>query len=300
MKHLFTSILILLSQWLISQNDTTYSDTVPTQSPKDYYYAKESSCFLKGSVAFGNAYRGIMGSKYEELIDCRNEHESSINVPEGGVDFGYRFTNWLSIGAGLHFLETGFDFREDRSLSDTLPMEFVVGCDVYNVVNASAGYVGAGFFDPRLNTAIVGLHPSSATLDIQVRYYYLNLPIQAELTGSILYGRSSGRLQVFVNGGLAPNYMVKQKFSHSFSNGNWNVSVDDSIGTPIFCMQRWNIGALFGGGFSVHVNEKILVRAEFNTQFQLRNIFNEKLSAHTNYIEKHNVYRLGLGVCYNL
>jgi hypothetical protein len=298
MKHLFTFLLVLTSTLLWAQDDSLADDSTDYKTRAEYAY-RVHHFFLDIDAGFGTAHHTIFGNHYQELADCRHEHEKDIYIPTARVSLGYKLRHWWSVSIGLQYFETGFDFSEEKQLSDTLPSEFSIGCDVYQAVDPYRGFIRYAFFDPRFVSGIQGYHPSQATLNIRERYKYIGLPIQTELSTE-LHINSRGRTILFVNGGVTPNYMLKQEYDMSFSNESWNYVVQDSVGVPAPFVRRWNMMSSFGVGFTVIIRERYELKFEASNQYQLFYFFNWRLWGNYDYQEKHNISTLKVSFRYYL
>lgn len=293
MKHLFTLLFILTANLLLSQVDSTAvgsPDSLEIDlTPPAPQRAKH--LFLEFELGYGKSHYEIIGNKYPELVSCRGEHEKKIKVPTAELKVGYQIKNWWSVSAGFQYFQTGFDFSEEKMLSDTLPMEFVIGCEVYEVVDPQYGYVFAGFFDPRFASGIIGYHPAEATLSIKPRYHYLGFPVKTELSALLAVTRGHGWARLFVNGGVTPNYMVKQGYHQSYENESWSYVLEDSVGIPAPYLRRWNMSASVGVGLAFMIRKQCEVRIEMNRQDQLFCLFNW---THEYYQERHGISTLNI------
>lgn len=298
MKHLFTFLLLLSGSMLFAQDDSLTDDSTDYETRATAAY-RLHHFFLDIDAGYGTAHHKIFGNHFQELADCRSMHEKNIRIPTARVSLGYKLQHWWSVSIGLQYFETGFDFSEEKQLSDTLPAEFSIGCDVYQAVNPQFGFIQYAFFDPRFASVIQGYHPSRATLNIRERYKYIGLPIQTELS-TTLFINTRGRTTLFVNGGVTPNYMLKQEYDMSYSNDSWNYIVQDSVGVPAPFVRRWNMMSNFGVGFTVVIRERYELKFEASRQYQLLYFFNWRLWGNFDYQEKHDIGTLKLSFRYYL
>lgn len=296
MKHWFTLIFLLVGMSILAQEDSPESDTADYElSPPIPKRAKR--LFITASYGYGTSYHSVSSEKYAELVSCRGEHEKNLEVPSAELNVGYHIKHWWNVSVGLEYFETGFNFSEEKSLSDTMSHEFSNGCDVYNSVHPYAGYVWYGFHDPRFVGYIQGYHPTSATQKINVHYYYLGIPVKTELSFTLSTAHL-GYLRPYVVGGLTPNYMIRQQYDASFENGTWKYVQQDSIGIPYQFLRRGNVSTVAGFGLKFFVKNKFDVSAEYNRQDQLLDIFNWRFYDKQDYEEKHRVYRVKFAVTY--
>lgn len=299
MKHLFTSFLAIYSIVLYSQQDSVVADSSAPYRPTPMRcYNNEGRWFVAADGALGWAYRGIESKQYSELQKCREQHELPAKVPLFGVSAGYYFRNWFNVAIGLGYTESGFNFSERRDLIDTIPMEFVIGCDVYGAVNPQYGYLGpAAFYDPRLTSGILGYHPKSATLNINVRYYQLVFPILAQFNWTIRLNPWN-YVHAFANVGISPNYIVKQRYDNSFEGENWNYVLEDSVGQVAPYIRRWNAGAIGNVGILYEITQEWLIGVEGGFQYQIFELFNWRLYGKKDYAEHQYISRLGIQLRY--
>jgi hypothetical protein len=301
MKHLFTLALVVIANALFAQIETDGIDSTVVDTTYSYGPPPPERLhrfFLAADVGRGVSYHSILGEHYQELEDCRNEHENNIYVPTASLNLGYHLKRWWDVSVGLQYFQTGFDFSEQKSLSDTLPYEFSIGCDVYQAVHPSMGFVWAAFYDPRFVSGISGYHPTSATLKIRERYHYVGIPVKTELNIFVRHTIGRGLARLFVNAGVTPNYMVKQLYDMSFSNETWSYTVQDSVGIPAPFVRRWNLSSSFGGGITLMVRDHFEFRLEGNVQHQLIYFFNWRLGGNFDYQEKHSVNSTKISVRY--
>lgn len=298
MKHLFTLLLILSGNFLFAQTDSAEIDTAMSDNQR-VEFAKAKHLFIQIGYGYGRCHYNVIGNRYPELVACRSEHETPINVPMSDLRVGYQIKEWWSLSVGIQYFQTGFDFSEEKALSDTLPMEFVIGCEVYDVVDPEHGYVYNGFYDPRYASGILGYHPDDATLRIKPRYHYLGLPIQTEFSGYLYLARLRG-LGVFANAGLTPNYMIKQGYYQSYENASWKYVMEDSIGLPSSFIRRWNMSAEFGLGVKFISAKRFEARAEFHNQFQLFCLFDPKRYSKEVYQERHSISMVNISLRFYL
>lgn len=298
MKHLFTLLLILSGSFLFAQADSTEIDTTISDN-QNTEFEKAKRVFVEVGYGYGMCHYKVIGDTYPALIACRSEHETPINVPMSDLRVGYQIKEWWSLGAGIQYFQTGFDFSEEKTLSDTLPMEFVIGCEVYNVVDPEFGYVYNGFFDPRFASGILGYHPDEATLNNKPRYHYLGLPIKTELSGYLNFLRFRS-LGVFINAGLTPNYMIKQNYYQSYENASWTYVLQDSTGVPSSYIRRWNMSAEFGLGVKFISVKRFEARVEYHNQYQLFYLFDQKRYTKEDYQERHSISMVNISLRYYL
>jgi hypothetical protein len=292
MKHLFTLLLIFCGIAVFAQEDTLQYDSIPTShSRRDF--------FLNAGFGYGVAHRGISTNGYSELVTCREACETPLNVPSAELNVGYHITNWWNVSVGLQYFQTGLRFSEEKTLSDTLPNEFSIGCDVYEAVNPRIGFVQYAFFDPRFVGVIQGYHPSSATLEVNLRYHYIGLPVKTSFTAVIRtsHFRDFG---LFVSGSITPNYMIRQLYDVRFKNHDWEFVQQDSTGIPAQFIRRWNLSTSVSVGVTLLRTKNCEVSLEVNRQDQLLNLFNWRLFSQFDYEEKHRIGRAVLSVTYFL
>lgn len=295
MKHLFTLILLMIGVAVTAQEDSLEYDSVP--EPVSYH--RDRRFFLNAEFGYGTAYRSVSGPHYSPMIECRNEHETGIGALSAGIHAGYHIFDWWSVRAGLQYFETGFQFSEEKTFRDTMSSEFSLGCDVYNAVDPRVGFVGYAFYDPRLLAVIEGNRPRQATMNVNVKYYYVGLPVSTELTAVVRTAHFRD-FRLFVRGGITPNYMFRQQYDVSFSNGDWQYTYQDSTGVPANFLRRWNLSTSVSFGVSLLRRENFEINFELNRQNHLLNVFNWQLFAPYDYEEKHHVTRGVLSVTYFL
>lgn len=298
MKHQFTLFLVLSVNLLCAQEDSLADDSTDYETRAQYAY-RFHHFFLDIDAGYGTAHHTIFGNHFQELVDCRKMHEKDIHIPTARISLGYKLKHWWSVSMGLQYFETGFDFSEEKQLSDTLPSEFSIGCDVYQAVDPYRGFIRYAFYDPRFASFIQGYHPTQATLDIRERYKYIGLPIQTEVSTTLLINWR-GRSTLFVNAGVTPNYMLKQEYDMTFSNGSWSYVVQDSVGVPAPFVRRWNMMSNFGVGFTVIIRERYELKFEASRQYQMLYFFNWRLSGNFDYQEKHDIGTLKVAFRYYL
>ena len=85
--------------------------------------------------------------------------------------------------------------------------------------------------------------------------------------------------------------MVRQKYDHSFSNGEWEYVLQDSLGVPLNILRRGNVSSELGFGFTVYAGKKTEISLQVNWQNQILDIFNWRFDWRADYQEKHNVYQ---------
>lgn len=299
MKHLFTLLLIFSVNVLTSQEDTLNEDSIryamhPRAPQREHHF------FVSTALRYGESYHALTSEKYPELVSCLGEHTRNAYFPSAELMLGYHIRNWWDVSIGVQYFETGYDYAATKQLSDTLPAEFAIGCDVYHAVDPKYGFIQANFYDPRFFSLIQEYHPAEAVQKVKLRYYYLGFPIKTELTALLAITTRRGWARVFINGGVTPNYMIKQRYDVSFQKDSWNYVYQDSIGSPAPFIRRWNLSTSVGAGITFVIRENYEVRIEFSRQDQLFDLFNWRLNAKQDYEEKHRVYGGGLSFRYFL
>jgi len=301
MKQVLLLILVCFGFTLSAQDtipaDTSQEETKHKHKDHAHYSNEEHRLSLGLNVSPGYSFRKIESRKYSELIHCREEHETAIYTLNGGLSVGYRLNKYFELVSGISYFQTGFDFSEDVQLSDTLENEFLIGCEVYYVVDPEIGFVGAGFFDRRFVYYISGYHPAQGTLNIKIRYHYLDVPV------ILRFGVGQKRLRGYLTTGISANFMIRNDLSITVDNNGNTFSSYQADGKNLYFLfsSRWNFSALAGAGVSYRLSELFSIGAEFSARYQLRDLFSKEWRPHPNvYQERHYSATAGVSVWYHL
>ncbi|HTF05362.1 MAG TPA: outer membrane beta-barrel protein [Bacteroidia bacterium] len=297
MKQALLPFLVFFG-FTLSAQDTLPADTLQEETKhkhKNTHYSNDEHRLSVGlNLSVGYSFRKIESRKYSELIHCREEHETGILTPNAGLSVAYRLNKNFQLVSGISYFQTGFDFSEDVQLSDTLENEFLIGCEVYNVVDPKIGYVQNNFYDPRFAYYISGYHPSQGTLNIKVRYHYLDVPLM------VRFNMGQKRFRAYVAAGASANFMVSYDETIKVKNeGTTFSSYRDEDKGLFFVFNRWNFSALGCAGVSYRVNQSFSIGAEFSGRYQLRNIFTKESQGNADwYVEHHYSATAGVSVWY--
>ena len=300
MKQALPLILVCFG-FTLSAQDTIPADTSQEETKRKHknhaHYSNDKHRLSLGlNVSPGYSFRKIESRKYSELIHCREEHETAIYTLNGGLSVGYRLNKYFELVSGISYFQTGFDFSEDVQLSDTLENEFLIGCNVYDAVHPWMGYIKYGFHDPRYRYYISGYHPSQGTLNIKVRYHYLDVPLM------VRFNMGQKRFRAYITVGASGNFMVSYDETITVENeGNIFSSYKSEDKYLYSISNRWNFSALAGAGMSYRVNQSFSIGAEFSARYQLRNLFTKEWVRYPSwYVEHHYSATAGVSVWYHL
>jgi len=292
MKFILLFPIFFLLSPLHAQTDSLSNDSLQEQT--DFTHPRFS---YGPDISIGYCFRKIESPLYPEIIACRNEHEQAVYLPQAGLAFHYRITNWFQLVSGIRYLQTGFNFEEERQLSDTLETELGAACDVYKVVNPARGWLYSGFTDPRYGFLIKGNHPDTATLKFQVRYHYIDVPLKARF--SLAKKLSVHKVvSFFVYAGISINYLFRQNISYQLENNGNEFASNTYRGKPFDNIAKMNYSFLTGSGIRYRASQKTAFEFHLDGQWQQINLFQPDKYYRTSYIEKHYRYDAGLSLFY--
>jgi hypothetical protein len=297
MKFILTLTISILLTSLHAQTDSLRKDSLLKKF-------NQSRLSFGPDISLGYCFRKIESKLYPEMVACRNEHEQAAYLPHAGIAFHYRITNWFQLVSGIRYLQTGFNFKEERQLSDTLETELGSACDVYHVVDPAWGYLVSGFLDPRYGFLIKGEHPDTATLKFQVRYHYIDVPLKARfsLEKKLIFHKAKrpvvSSISLFVYAGISINYLFRQNISYQFENNGTEFASNTYSGKPFDNIEKINYSLLTGGGIRYRATQKVAFEVHADAQWQQINIFQPDKYYRKYYIEKHYRYDAGLSVFY--
>jgi hypothetical protein len=275
MRKLFLLGAVLFTDVLPAQNaDTTVADSLNPELSFQLDQRKWSVGFEYEGTVF---YRHLRCDAEQELVGCRNMHEelnTGINV---AFSLRYELNNSIELVTGISFFETGFKFSEPKNLSDTLDMEFMIGCEVHDIVDPERGFVGIGFYDPRYSYQVYGLHPKSVTMYVDLEYHYAEVPLLLKVN------MGKKRTRGFISAGVGVNYLTSCKLMINLNN---NRDYGDQYTTyELFSFyQRLNYSVLIALGVESKLIRNFSVGFHLGGRYQLRSLFtkdfNEEYKEH--------------------
>ncbi|HLG03397.1 MAG TPA: outer membrane beta-barrel protein [Bacteroidia bacterium] len=277
--------LLLLSSFLAAQEtDTT---EVPTKKKSSEALKSMPPWTIGLDFSYGYAFRVLESNLYKELVACRDSNESASYLPQAGLTFERRINNFISIGTGVRFLQTGFQHKAQLSLHDTATHEFSNPCDVYNALDFNMGYIYSGLIDARFTVMFDQLHPAIMNLKVRLKYSYVDVPLKLYFHLNKIHPR------LFVYAGGSVNLMVKQEIIQELTSTAKDIVYDHHL---FFYpdAQKWNFAMLAGAGYSVFLHPKVQLRLHADAFMQTKTLFDMGFSSYYNdYVERH--YRIDLG-----
>lgn len=288
MRNYFLLCTLFIALTISAQkNDSVDSDTIiPGHSFQLGKHKWTLGFEFEGTIT----YRRLKDSKHKELVDCRNEHDKPTTGIQCGLMVRREISKNLELVSGISFFQTGFEFSEGKKLSDTLDMEFMIGCEIGFIVDPQYGYVGSGFWDPRYSYIVYGLHPDTATLNIKLEHNYIEVPLL--LKGN--FGKRRTRGCFAMGGGV--NYMVGMKQSVTLTNDEGYSNHYVTTEMPDY-YRRWNYSVLTAIGIESKVRENLSAGFHLSGRYQLRSIFGHEYYA--DYKENHFNFSVGAGIYYH-
>ncbi|HTL80497.1 MAG TPA: outer membrane beta-barrel protein [Bacteroidia bacterium] len=291
MKFIFTFITLSVSGILFAQRDTSAS-----YHPRDT--ARETNLrFTWGpDLTLGYCYRKISSDKYPELITCRNAHEHPSWFINFGFLFHFRFHEHFDLTTGLRYARTGFTLSEDLRLNDSLDHEFGIACDVYHAIDPYYGWVGPyAFSDPRYAFLLQGYHPPAATIDINLTYSAVEVPVKMRY----LVGK---RKTFFIlSAGSSFSYIYRQNITERFTEGIGGELGSSSVTEkPYSYTNRFNTGLLLGTGVRFRLKPNVNLELHADAMKQMRDFFGQKNELVQDYHEHHFRIDAGISICYSI
>lgn len=235
----------------------------------------------------GMSYRRVNAERYPELVNCRSHHEQPVASANLALRFRYALSNHFELVSGVSCYQTGFNFTEEKQLSDTLDQEFVLGCEIGFIKDPRAGLVGAGFYDPRYLYMISGLHPDHGTMHVELRYNYLELPLL--LKAQIGKKRTRG----FIAAGGDVNYLAGVTQRMYFTNEITTFGTFETYRVHSM-YRRWNFGVQAAMGVEQMITESLSVGLQASGKYQLRSIIR-----YDDYRENHFAGWVSAGLYYH-
>lgn len=234
-----------------------------------------------------------LNTTHTALAECRKHHDEPMLSGLFALKVRYRLNDRLELMSGLSYYETGFSFSEEKQLSDTLGQEFVLGCEIGNIVDPKNGYTGIGFFDSRYATIIYGLHPGHGTMHVKLKYNYIDVPLLLK----VQLGKKQTRC--YVAGGAGVNYLVGVTERIFFSTeseefGQW-------VLTDVPAMyRRWNFSAQAAFGVEQLMSDRLSSGFQVSGKYHLQSIFGSSAGFQDSYKENHFAFWIEAGVYYRL
>jgi hypothetical protein len=238
------------------------SDSIPndTLNPDLTFVSDTSKWSFTFNYGMGPGFYRLQTQEYSALKECRAHHDRFENGVNFGVNVNYELSDRFELVSGFSFFQTGFSSTESMQLSDTLDMEFVLGCEIGFITDPKYGYIGNGFWDYRYAYVINGLHPAKADLFVQLHYSYFQVPLMLKTN----FGKKRSR--VFFAFGAGMNHMMKVKHKIVVSDNlyyimmyvndqhqpyyrRWNVSVLGTIGAEHKMTKQFSIGLNVAGTY---------------------------------------------------
>lgn len=269
MRKLLLLCTILSAYELRAQvADTTIADTLNPELSFLLDQRKWSLGFEYEATVF---YRHLRSETEQELVGCRTMHEEFNTGINFAISLRYELNDHLELVTGISFFETGFKFSEPKNLSDTLDLEFMIGCEVHDVVDPERGFVGIGFYDPRYSYQVYGLHPKSVTMYVDLEYRYAEVPLLLKVN------MGKGRTRGFLSAGVGVNYLTSCKLMINLNN-NRDYG-DQYITNEVFSFyQRLNYSALITLGVESKLLRNLSVGFHIGGRYQLRSLFTKEFN----------------------